>query len=72
VGLPGQVSHPKVLEEVKRCNDLIQSYGIASGSMSTSVEYIKMLQEMGYNFIAYLNDAAAMRQHFMDTLKQVR
>lgn len=72
VGLPGQVSHPKVLEEVKRCNDLIQSHGIASGSMSTSVEYIKMLQDMGYNFIAYLNDAAAMRQHFIDTLKQVR
>ena len=64
VGLPGQLDHPTVLEEIKRCGELIQSYGKASGSMSTSVDYVKMLMELDYKFIAYLNDAAAIKFHF--------
>ena len=71
VGLPGQLNHPKVLGEIKRCCELIQSNGIAAGSMSTSVEYINMLKDVGYTFIAYLNDAAAMKFHFDDIVKQL-
>ena len=68
VGLPGQLNHPKVLSEIKRCGELIQSYGIAAGSMSTSVDYIKMLMELDYKFIAFLNDAAALKFYFDDVL----
>lgn len=71
VGLPGQVNHPKVLEEIVRCKDLIQSHGIAAGSMSTNIDYINMLQNLGYNFIAYLNDAAGLKNHFDDVLNQL-
>ena len=71
VGLPGQLNHPKVLEEIKRCCDLIEYNGIAAGSMSTSIEYINMLKEVGYTFIAYLNDAAAIKFHFDDIFKQL-
>ena len=71
VGLPGQLNHSKVLGEIKRCCELIQSNGIAAGSMSTSVEYINMLKDVGYTFIAYLNDAAAMKFHFDDIVKQL-
>ena len=71
VGLPGQLNHPKVLNEIKRCCELIQSNGIAAGSMSTSIEYINMLKELDYKFIAYLNDAAAIKFHFEYILKQI-
>ena len=71
VGLPGQLNHPKVLGEIKRCCELIESNGIAAGSMSTSVEFINMLKDVGYTFIAYLNDAAAMKFHFDDIFKQL-
>jgi len=71
VGLPGQVNHPKVLDEVARCKELIQKNGIAAGSMSTNIEYITMLQKLGYNFIAYLNDAAALKYHYNDILSQL-
>ena len=64
VGLPGQLDLPKVLDEIKRCGELIQFNGIAAGSMSTSIEYINMLRDLDYKFIAYLNDAAAMKFHF--------
>lgn len=71
VGLPGKLDHPKVIHEIKRCCKLIQSNGKAAGSMATSVEYIKMLQEVGYTFIAYLNDAAAMKSHFEEVMLKI-
>ena len=71
VGLPGQVDHPTVIAEVTRCCELIQSCGIAAGSMATSVEYVRMLRKLDYRFIAYLNDAAAMRNHLVRVLSEL-
>ena len=72
VGLPGQLNHPKVQNEIERCKDLIQSNGIAAGSMSTDVEFIKMLKKLDYRFIAYLNDAAAMKNYFSSILSELK
>jgi 4-hydroxy-2-oxoheptanedioate aldolase len=71
VGLPGQVSHPDVLAEVERCQKIIKSNGIAPGAMSTDIDYIKMLKEKKYQFIAYLNDAAGLKRHFDDVLSKI-
>ena len=71
VGLPGELNHPKVLDEIKRCKELIQSNGIAAGSMSTDIEFIKMLKNLDYKFIAYLNDAAALKNHFLEILNEL-
>jgi 4-hydroxy-2-oxoheptanedioate aldolase len=71
VGLPGQVNHPDVLAEVERCQIIIKSNGIAPGAMSTDIEYIKMLKVKKYQFIAYLNDAAGLRTHFDNVLKEI-
>ena len=43
LGLPGQVNHPDVLDEIDRCQKLISSKGIAPGSMSTDIDYINKL-----------------------------
>ena len=64
VGFSDQVNHPDVLTEVKRCQKIIESNGIALGSMATDIDYVKMLKELDYKFIAYLKDAAAMKFHF--------
>lgn len=69
VGLPGQLNHLEVLDEVTRCREIIQSNGIAAGSMATDIEYVKMLKELNYQFIAYLNDAAALKMHFKQALQ---
>jgi 4-hydroxy-2-oxoheptanedioate aldolase len=68
VGLPGQVNHPDVLAEVVRCQKTIKSNGIAPGSMATDIDYVKMLKENKYQFIAYLNDAAGLRKFFRSSL----
>jgi 4-hydroxy-2-oxoheptanedioate aldolase len=64
VGLPGQLHHPKVLDQVTRCQEIIQSNGIAAGSMATDIDYVKMLKEKNYQFIAYLNDASALKKYY--------
>jgi 4-hydroxy-2-oxoheptanedioate aldolase len=71
VGIPGEINHPVVLDEIKRCFDVINSNGIAAGAMSTNIEYIDMLREVGYTFIAYLNDAAAIKFHFDSIFHEV-
>ncbi len=71
VGLPGELNHPRVLNEIERCCDLIQSSGIAAGCMSTNLESIEMLKSVGYKFIAYLNDAASIKSHFDEILLKV-
>ena len=72
VGLPGQVNHPDVLAEVVRCQKIIKSNGIAPGSMATDIDYVKMLKENKYQFIAYLNDAAALKSHFTKALRSIQ
>ncbi len=71
LGLPGQISHPKVIDEIIRCNEIIRSKKIAAGAMSTSIDYAKFLLENKFNFIAYLNDAAAIRSHFKSFLGEL-
>ena len=71
VGLPGELNHPDVINEIRRCSDIIRNSGISAGSMSTSIEYINMLNNMNYNFIAYLNDAASIKLHFDNILDQI-
>ena len=71
LGLPGQVNHPDVLFEVERCQKLIRSNGIAAGSMSTDINYINQLLEKKYQFIAYLNDGAAIKAYFDAELSKI-
>jgi len=68
VGLPGQLMHDRVLKEISRCQEIIRSNGKVAGSMAIDSVYIKMLKDNNYQFIAYLNDAAAIKNHFTDVL----
>ena len=72
VGLPGQLMHKKVLDEIIRCQKIISSKSILAGSMATDLNYINMLIEFNYNFIAYYNDAASLRSHYMNVLGKIK
>ena len=71
VGLPGQVNHHDVIAEVEHCQEIIKSNGIAPGAMATDIDYVKMLKEKEYQFIAYLNDAAGLRQVFKAAINDI-
>ena len=72
IGLPGQLMHKKVLDEIIRCQKIISSKSILAGSMATDLNYINMLIEFNYNFIAYYNDAASLRSHYMDVIDKIK
>ena len=40
--------------------------------MATDLEYVKMLKEKKYQFIAYLNDAAALKNYFADQIEIIK
>jgi 4-hydroxy-2-oxoheptanedioate aldolase len=71
MGLPGQLDHPLVLKEIRRCCELIQDSGVIAGCMTTSVDNILVAKSLGYKFIAYLNDAASIKVHFDDVMKSI-
>ena len=71
VGLPGQVNHPDVLAEVDRCSKVIRRAGKIAGCMATDAAFIVRLKELEYKFIAYLNDSAAIKNHFEHVIKHL-
>ena len=71
IGLPGQLNHPDVIAEIGRCQRIVSENGIAPGSMATNIEYVNMLKDKKYQFIAYLNDGAALRAYYSDLLSNL-
>lgn len=61
VGVPGELNHPKVLKLVKECVKIIESKGLAAGSVARDRDYIKILFEAGFRFISYRVDCAILR-----------
>ncbi len=72
LGLPGQLEHPDVLNKLAEYKELISKSGKIPGCMSATVDYANLLKKLGYNFIAYLNDAAALNNFFADFKSQIK
>ena len=72
VGLPGELKNRKVLQKVKECQNIITSHGKIPGCMSVDIKYSKMLLKYGYQFIAYLNDAYALKSFFDNEIYRLK
>lgn len=68
VGLPGELNHEKVIEMQKKCVQIIQSNGKAAGSFARDYDYVKLLQENGFQFIAYLVDCAVLKTSYREAI----
>lgn len=68
VGLPGQLNHKKVIDMQKKCVRIIQGKGIAAGSFARDYEYVKLLYNNGFQFIAYLVDSAMLKLGYTGSL----
>ncbi len=60
-GLPGEVDHPHVLELMRRSAEVIESAGIAAGSVARDGAYLELLANAGFRFLSYRNDATLLR-----------
>ena len=69
LGMPGQINNIKVINEIKRLNKILKTNKKLSGSMAPDKKYVNFLKKLGFNFIAYMNDAAALKKFFDDNLR---
>lgn len=72
MGLPGQLEHPKVIDKLSTYKNIIKNSGKIPGCMSSTPQYAKILKDLEYNFIAYLNDASALNKFFSDFKKEIK
>jgi len=72
IGLPGQLTHPDVLDVQKKCFEAVKQYGIAAGSFARDEEYIKLLVNNGCQFIAYSVDAYVLKTAYLSKISAYR
>jgi len=71
IGLPGELNHPKVINIQRNCVETLRAKGIAAGSFARDEEYISILQQCGFQFIAYSVDAFVLKQAYLRILEKI-
>ena len=68
LGYPGQITHPKVKEEILKIKDLANSKNIRLGAFADTVETYQFLVENKFDYIAYSVDVNL----FINGLKKIK
>ena len=68
LGLPGQIAHKKVLEEIIKIKEIAKNNGVILGSFADSAESYNFLVENNFEYIAYSVDINL----FIDGLKKTK
>jgi len=71
IGLAGELNHPKVLELQKKCVNIIESGNAISGSFAKDIEYVSILKENGFKFIAFSADGYMLKKTYEDSIHQL-
>ena len=72
IGMVDNLKDKKILALLKETCDIIQSNNVQAGSMAKDVEYARILLDIGYDFVAFYNDAAALNSYFQDSLIKIK
>ncbi|MBA4729908.1 MAG: hypothetical protein H2071_02670, partial [SAR86 cluster bacterium] len=72
IGMSDNLEDPKIIELLKETKEIIQSNGVKVGSMAKDVSYAKRLSNLGFDFIAFYNDAAALKSFFQDSISSIK
>ena len=72
VGLPGQLEHPKVMDQVKACLRIIQTSGKMAGTFSRDIAACRSFREMGFHFVAYVADSYAISTFYRNAVEEFR
>lgn len=67
LGYPGQINHPKVLEEILKIRELANEYDIKLGSFADSPETYSFLVDNDFQYIAYSVDVHLFISGLKDT-----
>ena len=67
-GVPGNLTHPKVLNIMRDYVKVIEDAGLAAGSVARDRDYMELLLDAGFRFVSYRVDSAVMREGFETAL----
>jgi 4-hydroxy-2-oxoheptanedioate aldolase len=56
LGVPGEITHPKVRKEILKIKELAHARSVKLGSFADTVETYRFLKENGFEYIAYSVD----------------
>ena len=70
VGLPGQLEHPKVLQQLESSLEVISRAGKFAGTFSREVAACRRFREMGFHFIAYVADSYALVSFYQGAVRE--
>lgn len=68
LGLPGEISHPEVINEILKIKKLAVKHGVKLGSFADTIEVYKFLIQNNFEYIAYSVDV----QLFISGLKRIK
>jgi len=56
MGIPGQCTHPKIIDAIKKVIDLCKSNGTVCGTSYINAEHCKRLMDMGVKYFTGRSD----------------
>lgn len=71
MGVPGELDHPKVIEEIKRSVEIISRNGKTAGTFVRDIKSAKDYRSYGFKFLAYLVDSYAMKNFFDNVIEEI-
>ena len=72
MGLPGQVTHPRVLEAVDAFLVACRRHGVICGNYVESLEAARLWMARGFRFLTYGADFGLIQQKSQEVLKELR
>jgi 4-hydroxy-2-oxoheptanedioate aldolase len=72
LGVPGQVSHPEVIEAIKKITDKAKRAGVTTGVFCDTPEASNLWQHAGIQYISYSVDVGIFTGACRDIVKKLR
>jgi len=72
VGYPGEIDHPVVVENMKKCFEQIRMAGKIAGTFSRDIGNSRFLKSIGVQFIAYLVDSYALKAFYLNAISEFK
>jgi len=72
IGMPGKVTHPKVIDFMKQNVDKIKAKGVAAGTLAHDLEELERFKKLGFQFITYFVDCAVLYHSYNDVVKEFK
>ena len=72
IGMVDNLTDKKIISLLQETRDIIHSNNVHAGSMAKDIEYGRILVDLGFDFIAFHNDAAALKAYFQNSLIKIK